>query len=161
VGVAICKVLIDRIYRRLQHKKPWQEHCPEHRLPLVVISGFALSVLVALYGWAAEQRWPVGVLFIIVTLIGTAVFIGIVPLMAYIVDAFGRYSASALTAVLVTRCLMCTFLPLMVESLTKHLGFGFGFTILAILCLGLAPIPIIIMQYGASWRQNSEYTKDG
>jgi hypothetical protein len=103
----------------------------------------------------------VGVLFIIVTLIGTAVFIGIVPLMAYIVDAFGRYSASALTAVLVTRCLMCTFLPLMVESLTKHLGFGFGFTILAILCLGLAPIPIIIMQYGASWRQNSEYTKDG
>lgn len=82
------------------------------------------------------------------------------PLMAYVVDAFGMYSASAMTAVIVTRCLMGTFLPLATEPLIEGLGYGGAFTCLGVFTLGLAPIPILIMKWGWRWRQRSAYTKD-
>lgn len=83
-----------------------------------------------------------------------------VPLMTYVTDAFGIYSASALTAVLVTRCLMSTFLPLSVVPVTDALGFGWGFVCFAGMCLLLAPLPLLVMRYGYTWRQRSVYTKD-
>lgn len=82
------------------------------------------------------------------------------PLMAYVVDAFGMYSASAMTAVIVTRCLMGTFLPLATEPLIEKFGYGLAFTFLGVLTLGLAPIPIVVMRYGHKWRQRSAYTRD-
>lgn len=84
-----------------------------------------------------------------------------VSLMTYVTDAFGIYSASALTAVLVTRCLMSTFLPLSVVPVTDALGFGWGFVGFAGLCLLLAPLPLLVMRFGCAWRQRSIYTKDG
>lgn len=80
--------------------------------------------------------------------------------MAYVVDAFGLYSASALTAVLITRCLMSTFLPLLVGPLNDAVGHGWGFTIVAGVCLAVAPIPSLVMRYGEKWRQWSTYTRD-
>jgi hypothetical protein len=83
-----------------------------------------------------------------------------VPLSAYVVDAFGMYSASAMTGIIVTRCLMGTFLPLVTEPLTVHLEYGLGFTCLGALSLVLAIIPILILKYGESWRQHSKFTMD-
>lgn len=133
---------------------------PEYRMPLLIASSFLLPFSVLLLGWTAENRWPVVILLIEVGLLGFSLLIGTVPLMAYVVDTFGLYSASALTAVLVARCLMSTFLPLIVGPLTDALGYGWGFTILAATCLTTAPIPIFVMRYGQVWRQWSSYTKD-
>lgn len=84
-----------------------------------------------------------------------------VPMMSYVVDAFGLYSASALTAVLIARCLMGTFLPLLTAPLVARLGWGWGFMVLAALCAGLAPVPGVIMRFGGVWRQRSEFSRDG
>ena len=95
-----------------------------------------------------------------VVLLGFAVILCIVPMMTYITDIFGLYSASALTAVLITRCLMGTFLPLAVAPLTNDIGYGFGFLVMAAACLLLAPVPALVMRYGTRWRQWSAYTKN-
>jgi hypothetical protein len=158
-GIVVCNLLLDRIYVNMGVANGGIA-LPEHRMPLVIASAFLLPASVALYGWTAQEHWPVPILLLSVGLIGFSLLIGMVPLMAYVVDAFGLYSASALTAVLIARCLMSTFLPLAVVPLTEALGYGYGFMVLAASLLALAPIPLAVMRYGSRWRQNSDYTKD-
>lgn len=160
LGVLACDTLLDRIYKRLQNASTDDLPHPEHRLPLVTFGAFALPLAVVLYGWTAELHLPVWLLLLSVILLGFCMIIGTVPMMAYVVDAFGRYSASATTSVLISRCLMGTFLPLTAAPLNARLGYGFGFMVIAALCLVLAPVPVFVMRYGGVWRQRSEYTRD-
>lgn len=93
-------------------------------------------------------------------LLGFTLLLTVIPLSAYVVDAFGLYSASAMTGIIVTRCLMGTFLPLTTAPLVEHFGWGWGFTCLGGVSLCLAPIPVLVQVYGEKWRQRSEFTKD-
>ncbi|KIW22889.1 uncharacterized protein PV07_11137 [Cladophialophora immunda] len=161
ISVVICNLFLDRVYIRLRdaQKGGSREGQPEYRLPLAIIGGFTLPFMVALYGWAAELRLPLPILILILVLLGNSMMLGFIPLMAFVVDAFKLYSASAMTALIVTRCLMGTFLPLGVEPLVKAMGYGWGFTILCGLSLGTAPIPVLIYRYGSKWRRLSTYTE--
>jgi hypothetical protein len=114
---------------------------------------------IALYGWAAQLRLPLPILLLNLGLLGLTMLLAFIPVMAYIVDAFGLYSASAMTALIVTRCLTGTFLPLGVEPLVKELGYGWGFTVLCSVSYLTMPIPVLIYRYGAKWRQRSRYTE--
>lgn len=159
-GIVVCNTCIDRIYKALQSRAKDGKAQPEHRLPLVIVGAFCLPLVVILYGWIAQAHLPVWLLLLSVALLGFCLVVGTIPMIAYVVDAFGLYSASAMTAVLIARCLMGTFLPLATAPLTKRLGYGWGFAVLAGVCLGIAPVPAVIMRYGGRWRQRSEYTKD-
>lgn len=134
---------------------------PEGRLPLLVVGAFCLPATVAFYGIVPHLQLSVWLLLLAVVLTGFFEILCIVPLLTYVTDAFGLYSASALTAVLMTRCLMGTFLPLATAPLTEALGYGYGFLILAGICLALAVVPLFVMIFGARWRQHSKFTKDG
>ena len=158
ITVGICNQSLDRIYRKMKHNNSGVGH-PEFRLPLVILGGFTLPPLVALYGWAAELHLPLPVLLLSVGLIGTALGLAVMPLPSYVVDAFGLYSASAMTGLIVSRCLMATFLPLVTTPLVEAFGYGWGFTVLGAFTLALAPIPIFLMRYGETWRERSQYTK--
>ena len=133
---------------------------PEGRLPLIVVGAFCLPLTVAFYGIVPHLQWSYWLLLLAVVITGFFEILCIVPLLTYITDAFGLYSASALTAVLMIRCLMGTFLPLATAPLTEMLGYGYGFLILAGVCLALALVPLAVMLYGARWRQRSRFTKD-
>jgi MFS family permease len=133
---------------------------PEFRLPLSIVGAFALPLAVAAYGWAAELRMPLLVLLFAVCAMGTALMLAMIPVMAYVVDAFGLYSASAMTGIIVTRCLMSTFLPLATVPLVDLFGFGWGFSVFAVFSLLMAPIPVIMLRYGGHWRRLSRYTRD-
>ncbi|KAM0269414.1 hypothetical protein ACHAQH_009762 [Verticillium albo-atrum] len=159
VSIAVCNFGLDRIYIYLRANDP-EGGKPEHRLPLAILGAFALPLAVTAYGWAAELRLPVPLLLLSAALLDGALLLAMVPISAYVVDAFGLYSASAMTGVIVTRCLMGTFLPLSTGPLHANFGYGWGFTILGAGSLCLAPIPIFIMRYGAKWRKSSEYTRD-
>ncbi len=118
-----------------------------------------LPGVVFLYGWAPYAHWPAYLLLLVVALFGVILIVISIPLSSYIVDAFGLYSASAMTMVLLTRCTMGTLLPLAIPPLTDALGLGGGFAFLAAICFVMLPLPIVIMRYGSSWRQKSEYTR--
>jgi hypothetical protein len=133
---------------------------PEFRLPLAIIGAFTLPLTVAMYGWAAQLRLPLLFLLFCVCAMGTALMLAMIPVMAYVVDAFGLFSASAMTGIIVTRCLMSTFLPLTAAPLIDTLGYGWGFTALAGFSLLLAPIPVLMLRYGSHWRRLSKYSRD-
>lgn len=158
-GIAVCNFVSDRLYVKLEQQRGGKFY-PEGRLPLSIFGAFTIPLVVLLYGWAPQLEWPVWVLLGSVVLIGLVVVLSIVPMMTYVTDAFGIYSASALTAVLILRCLAGSFLPLAVPPLTDKIGYGLGFTVMAAACLVTAPIPALVMRYGPHWRQHSSYTKD-
>jgi hypothetical protein len=157
--VLVCNFTLDRIYIKLRGPGG-EKGKPEYRLPLSILGAFLLPFSVTAYGWIAEYRLPVLLLLASVALMGFSLLLTVIPLSAYVVDACGAYSASAMTGVIVTRCLMGTFLPLSTGPLADALGYGLGFSLLGALSLGLVIIPICIFKYGEKWRQHSEFTKD-
>lgn len=120
----------------------------------------AFPFVVALYGWSAQLVLPTPIMLSSVMLLGFVLMPTMLPMTAYIVDAFNLYSASSLTAVLISRCLMGTFLPLITAPLKESIGYGWGFMVLAATCAVLAPVPIAVWRYGERWRQSSGYTRD-
>lgn len=149
---------MDKIYNKLNKSRG--RFYPEGRLPLLITGAFLLPVAITLYGWTAELHANVFVYLATVTLLCVSVVLSLIPLMTFITDAFGKYSASAMTGVLITRCLMGAFLPLTVPPLVEHIGYGWAFTVLAAVTLVLAPIPCLVMRYGPTWRQKSKFTRD-
>lgn len=133
---------------------------PEFRLPLSIVGALLMPVAVATYGWAAERQLPLPVLLLSVFTLGAATMLALIPVMAYVVDAFGLYAASAMTGVIVSRCLMSTFLPLTTVPLISNFGYGWAFTVFAVLSLLLAPIPMFMLRYGERWRKFSRYTRE-
>lgn len=158
-----CNLFLDRIYLRLRDADTGDgkgRGKPEYRLPLLILGALVAPLIVALYGWVPQARLPLPLMLGAVMLLGACLTLTFLPLISYVVDAFGLYSASAMTAVIVIRCLMGTFLPLTTTPLVEIAGWGWAFTILAGFSLGLAPIPILVLRYGAQWRQRSPYSKD-
>lgn len=161
LSVLLCNLALDRIYIRLRNRSANPDlDKPEYRLPLAVLGAVLLPFSVTAYGWIAQYELPVPLLLASVALLDFTVLTNIIPLQAYVVDACGLYSASAMTGVIVTRCLMGTFLPLAAGPLAQYLGFGWGFSVLGALAAVVAVIPVAVLRWGSEWRQKSEYTRD-
>ncbi|KAK4163990.1 major facilitator superfamily domain-containing protein [Cladorrhinum sp. PSN259] len=158
-SVFICNHLLDRIYIRLRFTNKGVGQ-PEHRLPLAIVGSLTLPLAVAAFGWVPEFKAPLFVMLLTVSFLGCTLMLAMIPVMTYIVDAFGLYSASALTGVMVTRCLMGTFMPLTTAPLVDNFGYGWGFSVLAGVALLMAPIPMLMMRYGPRWRQFSKFSRE-
>lgn len=159
VSVFICNLYLDKIYVHLRDSSADRVGQPEFRLPFSILGALLMPPALAFYGWAAQAHLPLGVLLLSVALVGHTLLLALLPLSAYIVDAFGVYSASAMTGFIVSRCLMGSFLPLATTPLVDALGYGWGFTVLAGVSAALAPIPIVVMRFGEQWRATGKYTK--
>lgn len=159
-GIMISHVSLDRVYHVMKESHGNHVGQPEFRLPIAIAGSLALPPGILLYGWTSEFELPLHTMAFSLFLLGASIMLVILPLSAYIVDAFTLYSASALTAFVISRCLMCTMMPLVTATLIERLNYGYGFSIVALLNIIVLPIPIIVFQYGSRWRQGSSYTQD-
>jgi len=159
MAVFVCNFGLDRIYIKMRSCGDTKGK-PEYRLPLSIVGAFTLPLSVTAYGWIAQLKLPVPLLLASVALLGFTLLLTVIPLSAYVVDATGIYSASAMTGVIVSRCLAGTFLPLATGPLAEHFGYGWGFSFLGALSISLAVVPVLILKYGHRWRQHSEFTRD-
>lgn len=159
LSVIVCNRQLDKIYIRMKEANKGVG-LPEFRLPLCIVGALTMPLAVSAYGWIAELRLPLTYLLVSVALLGTTLMLAMIPLMSYVVDAFGIFSASAMTGVIVSRCLMSTFLPLATGPLVEAVGYGWTFTVFAGVIMALAPVPILMLRYGARWRKCSKYTRD-
>ncbi|CAK7568696.1 MAG: hypothetical protein SEPTF4163_006696 [Sporothrix epigloea] len=168
VSVIICNRCLDPTYRYLTRTRGQLSPLdgvtrigqPEFKLPLSTACGLLVPLSIAAYGWSAELVLPLPCLLLAEGMLGATMTLTFIPLAAYVVDAFGLYAASAMTCVMITRCLCGTFLPLTVAPLVAALGYGWGFTVLAGVCLIGTPVPFVVYIYGERWRQLSKYTRD-
>jgi hypothetical protein len=72
------------------------------------------------------------------------------PCQTYLVDAFPEYAASAIAAVRTALSITGAFLPLAGPPLYRSLGLGLGNTVLGLLALVMAPIPMLFYKSESS-----------
>lgn len=159
IGLFICNRSVDRIYVHLT-KANGGVGQPEYRLPLMILAAVLAPFGLLLYGWSAEFGLPLWVFLFSFSSMGMILLMAFLPLSAYVVDAFGPYAASAMTGLIVLRCLMGSLLPLSTTPLVENYGFGRAFSVISLVSAVLAPIPVVIMIYGQKLRQLSKYTRN-
>lgn len=126
----------------------------------MLFGALALPFTVVVYAWVAHMHYPLPALLASVGAMGFCLLLASLPVMAYVVDAFGLYSASAMTSVIVIRCLCGTFLPLASSPAIRVFGIGWGLTLFSALAVCLSPIFVVVYRYGPRLRQRSRYTRD-
>ncbi|KAL4399034.1 transmembrane transporter [Malassezia pachydermatis] len=162
-GLLTTGALADRIYKKLTKKYGKREigpdgkesqpkGVPEYRLPLLVPSTLCAPIGLFLFGWPAQYHvhWivpDIGLVFF-----GFAFMATFIVIQVYTLDAF-KFSASAIGATNLVRCLFGAFLPLAASSLFDNLGLGWGSSTLAFISIALGiPAPFILWVYGPKLR---------
>ncbi|KAJ9365696.1 multidrug resistance protein [Paecilomyces variotii] len=149
IGQIVYTTVSNRFVARRLEKGKFK---PEHRLPIMVPGGLFLPIGLIWYGWSAQAQ-----VFWIVPIIGTAVaaigltIVFVAPL-AYLIDVFTIYAASAIAANVILRSLCAAIIPLCGQSLYNHLGLGWGNSFLGFISLGCVPIPLFFYYYGEKLR---------
>lgn len=99
-------------------------------------------------------------LLLVVGCQGFFLLLGFLPITAYVVDATGVYAASAMTGLIVVRCLFGTFLPLAVEPLRRSwVGPKGAWGVLAGVCWIMGVVPVLLVWRGERWRRGGRFTR--
>ncbi|KAF2844050.1 hypothetical protein T440DRAFT_60455 [Plenodomus tracheiphilus IPT5] len=100
---------------------------PEARLPPLTLGRFALTAGLSLLGWTSTEHVASSRPSIIGEfLIGIGFTTMFESLLQYLVDAFTRYSASAIAANTFLRSMLAGALPLFIRSTYKKVGVDWG-----------------------------------
>ncbi|KAF8494535.1 major facilitator superfamily domain-containing protein [Gautieria morchelliformis] len=133
---------------------------PEKRLPPMMIGSIAFPVGFFLLGWTYNPsiHWfpsVLGLVFIGMSflLIFQASFDGYITLICeaglnYLIDAYTKYSASAVAANTFMRSFVAAALPLLAKPLFKTLGINWACTLLGGVSVLLAGVPFLFYVYG-------------
>ncbi|KAE8151006.1 major facilitator superfamily domain-containing protein [Aspergillus avenaceus] len=125
---------------------------PEDRLPPMVLGHIALAVGMFWYGWSAQVRthWIVPILGSVVVSLG--IIVNAIVVVAYLVDTFTVYAASAVAINNLFKATFGAFLPMTGPSMYGRLGYGWGNTTLGLIVLVLTPTTLLVMKYGEKIR---------
>ncbi|KAF7316211.1 hypothetical protein MIND_00139500 [Mycena indigotica] len=146
----------NALYQRLSDKNGGKGE-PEMRIPPILVGSFFVPLGLLWYGWSAETKLPWIMPVVGSGLFGFGMMISFLPIQLYLVDSF-QYAASALSAAFLFRSLLGFSFPLFGHEIFAKLGYGWGFSMLAIcaICLGI-PFPIYIYYRGAALRAKSDF----
>ncbi|KAL3470711.1 major facilitator superfamily domain-containing protein [Aspergillus californicus] len=121
---------------------------PEHRLPMMILSGPVIAAGLFWYGWSVQAKihWMMPIVGSGIVGLGNMFFF--MPMVGYLVDSFPTYAASAIAANAVLRSIGGAVLPLAGYPMYDTLGYGWGNSVLAFMALLFTPLLIAIYRYG-------------
>ncbi|KAB8242349.1 major facilitator superfamily domain-containing protein [Aspergillus flavus] len=156
IGISCFGALSDKIQNILIARNNGQAE-PEFRLPPLIPGSFLIPIGLFWYGWSTQMHihWIMPIIGL--GWVGCGMIATLLPIQAYLVDAFGEYAASAIAANTVVRSIVGAFLPLAGPSMYATLGLGWGNSLLGFVALGLLPVPVVFYFYGKKIRMNSRY----
>jgi hypothetical protein len=109
------------------------------------------------FGWTAnpEVHWIAPV--IAAVFIGAGFNIILQQCLNFLVDTYGLYAASALSANTVLRSVLAAGAPLVANPMFHNLGVGPAMSILgAVACMAI-PVPFLFLKYGVMLRKRSKF----
>ncbi|KZT35958.1 MFS general substrate transporter [Sistotremastrum suecicum HHB10207 ss-3] len=138
------------IYRTLTEKNGVGR--PEYRLLPMTISAVFFPIGLLWYGWSAEahRHWILPEIGLVIFAFG--VFINFQSVQLYVAEAFIPFSASALAAITLLRCIAGAAFPLFGQAMFIKLGYGWASTVLAMLFIPAVPVPWILYRVGEHLR---------
>ncbi|KAJ5181657.1 hypothetical protein N7449_011804 [Penicillium cf. viridicatum] len=121
---------------------------PEHRLPMMILSGPVIAAGLFWYGWSVQAKihWMMPIVGSGIVGLGNMFFF--MPMVGYLVDSFPTYAASAIAANAVLRSIGGAVLPLAGYPMYDTLGYGWGNSVLAFMALLFTPLLIAIYRHG-------------
>jgi MFS family permease len=147
-------IVMDKLWDRLKKQSAdGNTVAPEYRVPLLVPGGLLIPIGLLWYGWAAEAHTHWIVPDIGALIFGCGFILSTNAMFAYILDAFGKYTASATAASNVLRMVFGFAFPIFAPAMYNSLHWGWANTTLALISLvfGL-PAPLILWRYGEQIR---------
>ena len=146
IAIGVFGVLSDKL---LHQPRGGTVERPELRLILMMWCAPIMPIGFFWYGWSAEQHTHWIVPIVGTFFIGFSMFLVMMPVQIYLVDAFGsETAASALAANTVLRNIAGAFLPLVGSRLYHSLGLGWGNSLLAFIGIAFTPVPVLFYKYG-------------
>lgn len=151
---------VDAVYRWLKTRHGGGK--PEHKLPLLGVTGIVMPMGLILYGWALQYRlhWSVTDVGVVLIAAGIRGALTICPM--YLADSITLYTASAVSASVMVRGLLGFVMPLVSPAMYGRLGEGWGNSLLALVVavVGVAS-PGMLYRYGGWLRKHSRYSRHG
>lgn len=130
---------------------------PEGRLAPMVVGGFLFAIGLFWFGWTAAPGipWPAPV--VATAFIGAGFNIIFQQCLNFLVDTYGLYAASAVSANTFLRSILAAGLPMAARPMFHTLGVGPAMSLLGgVACLAL-PVPFLFMRYGLRLRKMSKF----
>ncbi|KAG4417169.1 hypothetical protein IFR04_009682 [Cadophora malorum] len=130
---------------------------PEARLAPMAVGSFLFAIGLWWFGWTSTPRihW--------LSPVFAAVFIGagfniiFQQCINFLIDTYGLYAASAVSANTFLRSVFAAGLPLAAQPMFHNLGVGPAMSILAAVATIAIPVPFIFMKYGLKLRRMSYF----
>ena len=130
---------------------------PEARLPPMLLGGLLFVIGLFWFGWTAAPQFSWVLPVVAAGFIGAGFNTIFQQCMNFLVDSYGLYAASAISANTVLRSLLASAFPLVAKPMFRNLGVGPAMSILGgIACLAL-PVPLLFMRYGLRLRKMSKF----
>lgn len=108
---------------RQKRKKGTAEPTPEMRIPFLQYGMLVVPLGLIIFAWSAGRvHW--GVPLLGAFFFGIGMLMGYVCIQAYLVDCFGKYSASALAAVILARCPITFIFCFFGFEIYRNLGYA-------------------------------------
>ena len=133
---------------------------PEARLPPMLIGGVLFAIGLFWFGWTAAPHFSWVLPTVAAAFIGAGFNVIFQQCINFLVDTYGLYAASAVSANTFLRSLLASSFPLVAKPMFHNLGVGPAMSILGgIACLAL-PVPLIFMRYGVRLRRMSKFAAE-
>lgn len=159
IGV-IASLGQDRLYFATAHKntETLGVPIPEARLYLSIPASFiGLAGGLFFFAWSSYSSIPWPVPTIALGFVGFGMFCSTTAVTTYILDAYKKYSASAIAGVAFLENVLAAFLPLATQSMYRTLGFHWASSLLGFLALALSFVPVVLWIFGRKIRERSSF----
>ncbi|KAJ5721762.1 MFS multidrug transporter [Penicillium malachiteum] len=158
LGALLCSWTLDYYISIIKNRNGGQSPAPEQRLPPVFLACILMCGGHILFGWTVHYHIQFVVPIIGTGMIGFALAVTTISVQTYIIDSFGIYATSAISAMLVPRNATAAFLPLVGPPMFASLGYGWGGTLVGLLVLMFAPMPLLLMRFRKRLQANNSHS---
>lgn len=130
---------------------------PEARLPPMALGGVLFVIGLFWFGWTANPKYHWAIPVVATAFIGAGFNVIFQQCINFLVDTYGLYAASSVSANTFLRSIFACGLPMAAKPMFHNLGVAPAMSLLGgIACLAL-PVPFLFMRYGLRLRKMSKF----
>jgi len=130
---------------------------PEARLPPMIAGSIIFPVGLFWFGWTADPKFHWAIPVVATGFIGGGFNLIFQQCLNFLIDTYGLYAASAVSANTFLRSIMAAGLPLAAKPMFHNLGVGPAASILGAIAVAAIPVPLLFWKYGLALRKRSSF----
>ncbi|BFZ64023.1 hypothetical protein YB2330_005161 [Saitoella coloradoensis] len=156
---ALCYPIQERHYLR-KVKEAGGKSVPEERIWSSLLGTFLLPFGLFWFAWTSYPSVPWIIPILAAGCFGAGLFIIILGILNYVVDAYQTYAASALAGVILVRNVVGAGFPLFAAQMYEGMGPRWATSLLGFLSLGMCCIPFLFYFWGRGIRRASPWARE-